>query len=123
MKTIIYMESVIRGGCFIFICLCVLPHFKVKLEAKELSDAQSTHRLLLIHMGTTQSPTITVTLSCSDRSFFCVAWGLNPEPFNPHPLSWLDTSWGGPDRSSSRGRHDRHKPHPCFTAVNPDHYC
>lgn len=72
-KTSIYTELVISGGCFVFICLCALPYFEVKLEAKELSDAQSTDRLLLIHMGTTQSPTIAVTLGCSDRNLF--VWG------------------------------------------------
>lgn len=69
-KASIYTELVISGGCFVFICLCALPHFEVKLEAKELSDAQSTDRLLSIHMGTTQSPTIAVTLGCSDRNLF-----------------------------------------------------
>lgn len=103
MNTSIYTESVISGGCFVFICLCILSHLDVKLEAKELSDGQSIHRRLSIHLGTTQSPTIAVTLGCSDRNLFGEAWGLIPEPFYPYRLSWLDTSWGGPDLSSSRG--------------------
>lgn len=58
-----------------------------EVEAKEVLAAQIIYRLVLIDIGTTQSPTIAVTLGRSNRNLICVAWGLNPEAFDPHPLS------------------------------------
>lgn len=56
-----------QWGIFCFCLFFVVPsppprHPQGKIGGKEVLAAQSTNRLLLIDMGTTQSPTIAVAL-------------------------------------------------------------